>query len=419
LSYAGWKYADGKYNLAADFKLMKAAAGAMGPIRKMIAEPGGSVVKLWYMNISEPGRESKAMCIDAATGRKTTFGEVEALSNKIGHWALQAGIKKGECVSVMMDNRAEYIATWLGLAKVGILSALINTNIKGKPLVHSISAANSVCAIFGSEHLATAGEVANELREGGVRLMLSFAAGSAVDAAGPLPEFLNGNLDEVMFSCPSTKLSDDLRQSVAVSDTLFYIYTSGTTGLPKPCKVSHIKWMNFSGMMPWLGCSSEDIVYGSGLPMYHSGANLGVNHTVRSGATLVIRQKFTARQHWEDCTTYGCTVMQYIGELCRYLLVPPPREAEKTHKIRIAVGNGLRPEIWNEFQRRFNVPEIGEFYGATEGNAGCINHCRNYEGQGAVGRAGALMLKVRPMNIVKLCRDRDMHSKLGWFLHGL
>merc|ERR1719174_1761596 len=136
--------------------------------------------------------------------------------------------------------------------------------------------------------------------------------------------------------------------------------------------------MNFSGMMPWLGCTENDVVYGSGLPMYHSGSN------------LVVRQKFSASQHWEDCAKYGCTVMQYIGELCRYLIAQPPRISDRGHKIRIAIGNGLRPEIWNEFQTRFNVPEIGEIYGATEGGAGAINHCRNYQGQGAVGRAGAL-----------------------------
>jgi len=103
--------------------------------------------------------------------------------------------------------------------------------------------------------------------------------------------------------------------------------------------------MNFSGMLPWLDCSSEDVVYGSGLPFYHSGANLGVNHTVRAGSTLVVRQKFTATQHWDDCAKHGCTVMQYIGELGRYLVAQPKKDTDTSHKLRIAVGNGLRPEI--------------------------------------------------------------------------
>jgi len=408
IGYAGWKWADNKYNLAADIHTIKGAARAMGPLRKLLAEPGASMLQLWYMNIETPGRLQKPMFIDAITGRQTTFGEVESLSNQIGNWAVNAGFRKGQVISLMMDNRAEYIATWLGLAKVGIVSALINTNIKGKPLVHSITSAECVGAIFGSEHLEEAALAAEDLRENGVQTLLCFSHGSTVAAPASLPSWLDASLDEAIAGLSAERISDDLRSGIPVGSTLYYIYTSGTTGLPKPCKISHIKWMNFSGMLPWLDCSSEDVVYGSGLPFYHSGANLGVNHTVRSGSTLVVRQKFTATQHWDDCAKHGCTVMQYIGELGRYLVAQPKKDTDTSHKLRIAVGNGLRPEIWNEFQRRFNIPEIGEFYGATEGNGGCINHCRNYEGQGAVGRAGALMLKMRPMNIVKFDVEAEM-----------
>ena len=64
---------------------------------------------------------------------------------------------------------------------------------------------------------------------------------------------------------------------------------------------------------------------------------------------------------------------QYIGEVARYLLATPKSEADKGHNIRCMFGNGLRAEIWEEFVTRFNIPQIGEFYGATEGNANLIN----------------------------------------------
>jgi acyl-CoA synthetase (AMP-forming)/AMP-acid ligase II len=62
-------------------------------------------------------------------------------------------------------------------------------------------------------------------------------------------------------------------------------------------------------------------------------------------------------------------VVQYIGEICRYLLAQPHRPEETQHHVRLAYGNGLRPQIWEPFMERFNVGQIGEFYGATEGNA--------------------------------------------------
>lgn len=62
-------------------------------------------------------------------------------------------------------------------------------------------------------------------------------------------------------------------------------------------------------------------------------------------------------------------VAQYIGEICRYLLCQPESPADRAHNVRCMFGNGLRLNIWKEFVERFNIERIGEFYGATEGNA--------------------------------------------------
>jgi len=68
-------------------------------------------------------------------------------------------------------------------------------------------------------------------------------------------------------------------------------------------------------------------------------------------------------------------VGQYIGEICRYLLAQPSRQFDRQHRVRVMFGNGLRPQIWNEFKERFGIERIGEFYGATEGNAN-VSKCR-------------------------------------------
>ena len=108
-----------------------------------------------------------------------------------------------------------------------------------------------------------------------------------------------------------------------------------------------------------------------------------------TGCSVVIKKKFSAREFWKDCIKYRCTVVQYIGELCRYLINQPNTPEENQHNVRIAIGNGLRPEIWAEFQERFNIPEIGEFYGSTEGNGALVNWCRSSkEAQETCGRLG-------------------------------
>jgi len=176
---------------------------------------------------------------------------------------------------------------------------------------------------------------------------------------------------------------------VLLSDRLFYIYTSGTTGLPKAAIIKHSRyfWMG-TAIKNLIGLRSNDVIYSS-IPLYHlSGGTLGTCQCLIFGNTLAIRQKFSASQFWTDCIKYKCTVCffafsfcsglicivlnqaaQYIGEICRYVLAQKPQPTDTSHQVRIIFGNGLRPAIWSQFVQRFNIKQVGEFYGSTEGNA--------------------------------------------------
>ena len=81
-------------------------------------------------------------------------------------------------------------------------------------------------------------------------------------------------------------------------------------------------------------------------------------------------------------------VVYYIGEICRYLLAQPQQVTDAQHKVRLAIGNGLRPEIWEAFKNRFRIDKIGEFYGCTEGNSALFNQ---HNKVGSVGRSFVLM----------------------------
>lgn len=399
-SYVGWKVVDGRYNISADVDTLRALVPLVSSVMKAARQPGANVIKdLWYGTLNQSGQKTKVMCVDASTGNALTYGEMEELSNRISHWAVSHGIMPGSSVALMMDNRPEYIATWLGLVKAGIQVAFINTSIKGQPLIHSLAVANCTIAVIGTEHAEVIGAVAEGLQKRGIHLIASYGAGSPAGVS--MPSCCQVSLDEVLSTFPTGPVDESLRKNVKVSSTIYYIYTSGTTGLPKACNISHLKFFALSMVLRFFQVKPDDVIYGSGMPLYHSAANLGVTCCFAQGNTYITRPKFSATNHWKDCAQYGATVMQYIGELCRYLISASPAGNDTVHKVRIALGNGLRPEIWDQFQRRFNIPEIGEFYGATEGNGSTLNHCRNYQGQGAIGRMGSLLLKARPMKIVK------------------
>jgi fatty-acyl-CoA synthase len=113
----------------------------------------------------------------------------------------------------------------------------------------------------------------------------------------------------------------------------------------------------------------------------------------------VLSDKFSAKTFWHDIVRFDCTLFQYIGELCRYLLKAPPSESENRHRLRLACGNGLRSDIWEAFQARFALPQILEFYAATEGNFSLYN----VEGRpGAIGRIPPLLAHRFPAAIVRL-----------------
>ncbi len=304
-----------------------------------------------------------------------TYRQLDALANRFAAWAETQSIPRGETVALLLPNRSEYVAAWMGLAKRGIAAALINTNLTGSALAHCLS-------ISGANHVITDGSLEGafeSIRVGMPRPLIVWV----LDAEGPLGEGRHA-LDLHNPRTAPPRPDPSVRAGLKSKDVALYIFTSGTTGMPKAAKITHVRAQLYMRAFAAASAATpEDRLY-CALPLYHSTGGLcGVGAALLNGATLVLKRKFSASQFWDDMVHYGCTIFVYIGELCRYLVNHPPVENERIHKLRLAFGNGLRPEVWSEFQDRFNVPEILEFYGSTEGNVSLFN----FDGKpGAVGR---------------------------------
>jgi fatty-acyl-CoA synthase len=301
-----------------------------------------------------------------------SYGALNAIADRVAHWARGKGIGRGDCVALLMENRPEYIAVWLGLFKLGAVVALINTNLRGPALAHSIT----VCA---ARHLVLGRELAEDYLE--VRGLIPIPPRAWV-TGGVHPSC--DDLDAALNTVPSGPADLAWRQGLVCKDLAFYIFTSGTTGTPKAANISHFRTLfMMQGFGGAIGTCARDRIYDV-LPLYHSAGGIcGPGMALTVGGSLVIRRKFSVHEFWDDCSRYQPTVFQYIGELCRYLLNAPPRLHERDHVLRAVIGNGLRPDIWARFQSRFAIPRIIEFYGATEGNVAMLN----YDGKvGAVGR---------------------------------
>jgi fatty-acyl-CoA synthase len=311
--------------------------------------------------------------------------------NRYARWALSAGIEAGDTVCLLMPSRPDYLAAWLGISKVGGVAALINTKLVGLSLSHCINVAKADHVILAEDLADVFGTAAPYLTRAPKIWIHGGSANQADNEA---------NIDAALARIDGSPLTPAERRGVTISDRALLIYTSGTTGLPKAASISHRRILNWGGWFAGLtDASPEDRLYNC-LPLFHSvGGIVAPCSMLSAGASVVLADKFSVSHFWRDIVRWDCTLFQYIGELCRYLLKAPRSEFESRHRLRLACGNGLRGDIWEAFQARFAIPRILEFYAATEGNFSLYN----VEGKpGAVGRIPPLLAHRFPAAIVRL-----------------
>nr|XP_020039237.1 very long-chain acyl-CoA synthetase isoform X2 [Castor canadensis] len=272
-----------------------------------------------------------------------TYAQVDRRSNQVAR-ALHdhLGLRQGDCVAVFMANEPAYVWLWLGLAKLGCPMSCLNYNIRSKSLLHCFQCCGAKVLLASPALQDAVEEVLPSLKKDGVSVYYV----SRTSATDGVESFLD-KIDEVS----TEPIPESWRSEVTFSTPAMYIYTSGTTG-----------------------------------------------------ATIALRSKFSASQFWDDCRKYNVTVIQYIGELLRYLCNSPQKPNDRDHKVRVALGNGLRGDVWKEFVKRFGDIHIYEFYAATEGNVGFINYPRKI---GAVGRVNYLQRKVITYELIKYDVEKD------------
>jgi solute carrier family 27 fatty acid transporter 1/4 len=356
------------------------------PMMRRYQSNGDTIVSLFQATVRQHADKVAMIMIDE---RQWTFREVDEYSNAIGNYFYEQGYRKGDVVAIFMESRPEFVMLWLGLAKIGVVSALINFNLRLDTLAHCIRVSACKSLVFGSELAEAIADVRSKLPPSVVLYCKGEPSMNGLQAK---------HIDPIIER--TSRLPPPKEHTTLFNEKLFYVYTSGTTGLPKAAIVIHSRFFYMSHTIAFFfKLTSADVIYDT-LPLYHTaGGILGVGNCLIKGCTLIIRRKFSASRFWDDCLQYNCTVAQYIGEICRYLLAQPHKPVDRQHKVRLMFGNGIRPQIWTEFKERFNIASIGELYGATEGNANIMNIDNR---PGAIGFNTRLLPWVYPVQLIKV-----------------
>ncbi|KKA16727.1 Long-chain fatty acid transporter [Rasamsonia emersonii CBS 393.64] len=342
-------------------------------------------------------------------GRTWTFHETYQTALRYGQFFKNKfGVKPKEIVAMDFMNSSNFVFIWMGLWSIGAVPAFINYNLSGKPLTHSVKVSSARLLIvdeevrdrFPPEQLAT------------------FSSPDFRDDKGPVEVvFFTPDLEAQILQTAPIREDDSARSGPIGRDMAMLIYTSGTTGLPKPAIVSWFKcWAGGTFITKWISLKKTDRVF-TCMPLYHStAAILAFCACLIGGTTLIIGHRFSARNFWKEVRENDATIIQYVGETLRYLLAVPREvdpvtgeDLDKKNNVRVAYGNGLRPDVWNRVKERFGIETIAEFYASTEGVSGHWNISSNDFAAGAIGRNGYLaqLLLGRTMAIVEVDHETE------------
>ncbi|MEO1066410.1 MAG: long-chain-acyl-CoA synthetase [Pseudomonadota bacterium] len=374
--------------LKTEYIYLKSALRTLKRTTKVAKNKGYTLSHMVVDLAEEHGDRPALMSAD----QTLTYRQLNARANQYARWALGQGVKKGDCVALLMPNCPEYLAAWIGIIRVGGVGALLNTNLTGASLAHCINIVTPKAVIvdqaLADHYTSTDGHLDDDMNPW------------LYGGEGNWP-----NLNAALDGLSDANLSGDEVVDVVHNDRALYIYTSGTTGLPKAANIIHYRVMAIMNAFSAATESTKDDRMYVCLPLYHTaGGIMAVGITLTVGGSVFISEKFSASHFWDDIVDNDCTMFQYIGELCRYLLNSPKHPKENSHKLRLIDGNGLRPDIWEEFRDRFKIPFILEWYASTEGNTVFFNFDQKV---GAIGRLPKWAEKRFITKIVKFDQETE------------
>lgn len=376
---AGAMYMNAKHNIGQDAHLLKAYFSAL--IRTRVRERKDRLSLFYILEERAHDKKYADKTYLIFEGARWTYKQVYDIALSYGtFFKNEYGVQAKDIVAVDFGNSEQFIFVWLGLWAIGARPAFLNYNLTGKPLQHCIKVSTTKLVLVDPQFEHIVNEEGFQAELPGIRF-----------------ETLTEVLQAKAVTTPPVRVPDADRSTPRASDMSLLIYTSGTTGLPKPAVVSWLKCI-ISSVFPntYQRFTSKDTFYTS-MPLYHSaGSLLGCMNTLGAGGAICIGRKFSTKLFWPEVRAAEATIIQYVGETCRYLLAAAPllgpngEDLDKDNKVRVAFGNGLRPDIWNKFKERFDIPEICEFYAATEGAGGAWNLSRNDFTKAAIGKTGTI-----------------------------
>jgi acyl-CoA synthetase (AMP-forming)/AMP-acid ligase II len=300
--------------------------------------------------------------------RITSYTQFNETANTYAHFFQKRGFIKGDTVALFMGNRPEFLLIHSGLAKIGVIPALLNSTLAGKELVHAINIVEPRALIMGHECMNEFLKIKNDVK-------LKKPGSIFIETEGGGKKIPSGMEDLRSLALKEPVSNPSTLPPVNSKDVIEYIYTSGVTALPRAVEVKQQKWLQlgFTAGGRALRSVSDDTQYLC-LPLYNNLAiNIAWPVTLLHGGTLVLAREFSAESFWDDIKKSRATLWLYNGEMCMRLYNRPPGEEDSRNTLKFMLGTGLRTAYWSGFKKRFGIEKIIEIYALSEGPGMLLN----------------------------------------------
>lgn len=280
-----------------------------------------------------------------------TYGAFDRETDRLAAGLHGHGVRQGHNVSLMLPNCIEFAMAWFALAKLGAVTAPVNTAFRGTVLADAINLVDSRLLIVHAslwpqvaEARAALATVANIVVVG------EFAAG----APGLPWSALRAD------ACESPPAAD-----IAFDDLALLLYTSGTTDRSKAAMISHrFVLRQAQGVIEGLGLRADDVLY-CPYPMFHlDAAVMTLAPALLMRGVAAIGERFSVSRYWDEVRTLKATVFDFMGATITMLWKQPPSPRDREHSARLGWGVPL-PAWAPEFEARFGC-RLVELYGSTE-----------------------------------------------------
>jgi crotonobetaine/carnitine-CoA ligase len=309
--------------------------------------------------------------------RTLTFRETHEASNRLAHGLAGLEIGAGDTVGMLLPNCAEFVVAWFALARIGAVTAGVNTAFRGAGLEHLLEVAACRTLILD----ASLADRLEEIRLPRVKTVL--VRGDADAVATRLQGLDVRPLEAIVAD------RDDTPHHVG-HDTgpAMLVFTSGTTGRSKACTLSHRYAVRHAELIArHLRFTPDDVLY-SPFPLFHvDAAVFTVMPALVLGATAAIGERFRTAEFWREVRAFGATVFDFMGATLAMLWKQPPAPDDADNPVRLAWGVPM-PEFADGFEQRFGLTLV-EVYGLTDTGIPIYSPCDQPRRPGACGRAVA------------------------------